>query len=72
MDKYGSQKPFSNIIEAEKNHISQLTELFNLWSSEVAIGGIIVLILTLTASLFIERPWCKYARPFGAFLGTKG
>lgn len=29
MDKYGSQKPFSNIIEAEKNHISQLTALFN-------------------------------------------
>ncbi len=29
MDKYGEQKPFSNIIEAEKTHISQLTELFN-------------------------------------------
>lgn len=43
--------------------------LFNLWSSEVAFGGIIVLILTLTASLFVQRPWCKYACPFGAFLG---
>ena len=43
--------------------------LFNLWTSEVAIGGIIVLILTLTASLFVERPWCKYVCPFGAFLG---
>ena len=43
--------------------------LFNLWSSELAIGGVIVLSLTLFASLFIERPWCKYACPFGAVLG---
>jgi polyferredoxin len=43
--------------------------LFNLWTSEVAIGGIIILMLTLIASLFIERPWCKYTCPFGAFLG---
>lgn len=28
MDKYGQQKPFSSIIDAEKNHISQLTALF--------------------------------------------
>lgn len=43
--------------------------LFNLWSSEVAVGGIIALSLTLLASLFVERPWCKYACPFGAVLG---
>jgi len=30
--------------------------LFNFWTSEVAIGGLIVLIITLIASLFIERP----------------
>lgn len=35
MDKYGSQKPFSNIIEAEKNHISQLTELFNTYKINI-------------------------------------
>jgi rubrerythrin len=29
MDKYGEQKPFSNIIKAEEEHISMLTELFN-------------------------------------------
>lgn len=40
--------------------------LFNFWTSEVAIGGLIVLIIT---SLFFERPWCKYACPFGALLG---
>lgn len=43
--------------------------LFNLWSSEVAIGGIIILAVTLGLSLFVERPWCKYACPYGAVLG---
>lgn len=43
--------------------------LFNLWSSEVAIGGVIVLATTLGLSLFVERPWCKYACPYGAVLG---
>jgi polyferredoxin len=43
--------------------------LFNLWSSEVAIGGVIILAVTLGLSLFVERPWCKYACPYGAVLG---
>lgn len=43
--------------------------LFNLWSSEVAVGGVVVLGLTLLLSLFVERPWCKYACPYGALLG---
>ncbi len=43
--------------------------LFNFWTSEVAVGGLIVLGVTLAASLFIERPWCKYACPYGAVLG---
>lgn len=43
--------------------------LFNFWTGEVAIGGLIILIVTLLSSLFIERPWCKYACPLGAFLG---
>lgn len=43
--------------------------LFNFWSSEVAIGGLIVLGVTILASLFVERPWCKYACPLGAVLG---
>ena len=43
--------------------------LFNLWSSELAIGGVIVLAVTLTLSLVMERPWCKYACPYGAVLG---
>jgi len=44
--------------------------LFNLWSSEVAIGGIIVLVIVLVLSLFVERPFCKYACPYGAVLGV--
>lgn len=43
--------------------------LFNFWTSEVALGGLVVLGLTLAASLFVERPWCKYACPYGAVLG---
>ena len=43
--------------------------LFNFWSSEVAIGGLVILGLTLILSLFVERPWCKYACPYGAVLG---
>ena len=43
--------------------------LFNFWTSEVAISGLVVLGITLIASLFIERPWCKYACPYGALLG---
>lgn len=43
--------------------------LFNFWSSEVSLIGIGVLLVTLLLSLFVERPWCKYVCPFGAFLG---
>ncbi len=43
--------------------------LFNFWTSEVAIGGLIVLGLIILGSMFVERPWCKYACPYGAVLG---
>ena len=43
--------------------------LFNFWSSEVAIGGLIVLGVTILLSLFVERPWCKYGCPYGAIQG---
>jgi len=44
--------------------------LFNFWSSEVAPTALVGLGLTLVLSLFVERPWCKYACPYGAFLGV--
>ncbi len=43
--------------------------LFNFWTNEVAIGAYIVLGATLLLSLVVERPWCKYACPYGALLG---
>lgn len=43
--------------------------LFNFYSSEVAIGGLAVLAVTLVGALFVERPWCKYLCPYGALLG---
>lgn len=44
--------------------------LFHLWSGEVAISGIVILIAVLGLSLFVERPFCKYACPYGALLGV--
>lgn len=49
--------------------IDPYSALFHLWTGEVAIGGVVVLILTLLGSLFVERPWCKYLCPYGAVLG---
>ncbi len=43
--------------------------LFNFWTGEVAITGLAVLGITLLSALAIERPWCKYACPYGAVLG---
>lgn len=43
--------------------------LFNFWSAEVAPTALIVLGATLGLSLIVERPWCRYACPYGALLG---
>lgn len=43
--------------------------LFNFFTGEVALSALIILGLTIVGSLFIERPWCKYACPYGAVLG---
>jgi polyferredoxin len=34
--------------------------------------GVIVLAVTLVASFFVERPWCRYACPLGAVSGIVG
>jgi polyferredoxin len=44
--------------------------LFNFWTAEVAIAGVIILIAVLLLSLLVERPFCKYACPYGAVLGV--
>ncbi len=43
--------------------------LFNFWTGEVAVAGLVVLGVVLLLSLFVERPFCKYLCPYGAFLG---
>ena len=43
--------------------------LFNFWTSEVSMIGLAILGVTLGMSFFVERPWCKYACPYGAVLG---
>jgi polyferredoxin len=43
--------------------------LFRFYSGEVAIGALVVLGAVIVASLFVERPFCKYACPYGALLG---
>ncbi|MGE3911192.1 MAG: 4Fe-4S binding protein [Chloroflexota bacterium] len=35
-------------------------------------GGMMVLIVVLVASFFVERPWCRYACPLGAIVGSVG
>lgn len=43
--------------------------LFNFWTGEVVWQAFAILGAVLVTSLFIERPWCKYACPLGAILG---
>ncbi|MBL7006204.1 MAG: 4Fe-4S binding protein [Spirochaetia bacterium] len=43
--------------------------LFNFWTGEVAITGFAALGAVIVLSLFVERPFCKYACPYGAVLG---
>ncbi|MBU0927947.1 MAG: 4Fe-4S binding protein [Spirochaetes bacterium] len=44
--------------------------LFNFWTGEVALAGAAALVATILLSLFVERPFCKYACPYGAFQGV--
>ncbi len=44
--------------------------LFNFWTGEAAWSALIILGVTLVLSLLVERPFCKYACPYGATLGV--
>lgn len=46
--------------------------LMHLFSNEVAPLALMILIFTLFASLFIQRPWCRFLCPLGAILGPLG
>ncbi len=43
--------------------------LFNFWTGEVAVTGFIALGVVILLSLIVERPFCRYACPYGALLG---
>lgn len=43
--------------------------LFSFLRSEFSLAGTIILGIVVLLSLFVERPFCKYACPYGAFLG---
>jgi hypothetical protein len=43
--------------------------LFHFWTGEALFSAIAVLLLVLAASLFVERPWCRWFCPFGGVLG---
>lgn len=43
--------------------------LFNFWTGEVAVTAFITLGIVILLSLFVERPFCRYACPYGALLG---
>lgn len=51
-------------------NIDPYNALFTFWSGEVALPALIILGVTIISSLFVERPWCKYACPYGALLGV--
>lgn len=52
--------------------IDPYNALFTFWTDEVALPAVMVLLATLLLSLAVERPWCKYACPYGALLGIVG
>lgn len=43
--------------------------LFSLIHREFSLAGLVILFIIILLSLFVERPFCKYACPYGAFLG---
>lgn len=43
--------------------------LFNIWTDKIAITGYLSVLVVLSASLYVERPFCRYACPLGAING---
>lgn len=44
--------------------------LFQFWTGEVAAAAFVSLAVVICLSIFVERPFCKYACPYGAVLGA--
>jgi len=56
-------------VELMFTNIDPYYALFNLWTGEVALSAYIILAVVFLLSLVMERPFCKYACPYGAVLG---
>lgn len=56
------------LLEALNPYHAYLS-LFNRKFSALGIIGFIILALIICLSLFVQRPWCRYICPYGAFLG---
>lgn len=50
-----SINPYHAFLGIFKNNISKI--------------GFIILLIVITTSLFVQRPWCRYLCPYGALLG---
>lgn len=51
------------------SNIDPFQALFKFWTEDVTVLALVVLGVTLVASLFVTRPWCRYLCPYGALLG---
>jgi polyferredoxin len=60
----------TQLISLVFNAFDPYYALFHFWTGDVLPSAIVVLGLVLLASFFIERPWCRWFCPFGAFLGV--
>lgn len=56
------------LLEALNPYHAFLT-VFNRKFTTLGIIGFVMLAIVVITSLFIQRPWCKYLCPYGAFLG---
>lgn len=56
------------LLEAINPYHAYLS-LFNRKFTSLGIIGFIILGLIVGLSLFVQRPWCRYMCPYGAFLG---
>ncbi len=43
--------------------------LYHFWTGEALPSAIIILVIVLVSSIFVERPWCRWLCPFGTVQG---
>ena len=56
------------LLEAINPYHAYLS-IFNRKFTVLGIIGFVILVLIIGLSFFVQRPWCRYVCPYGAFLG---